>query len=542
MSRHRATLLPILVLGGSFILGGFFLQEGVRREENVYVQVRVFQEVVDRISNQYVEELGEGAIYENAIEGLIDRLDDANSSFIPAAEYENFSIEATEGEYGGVGLEVIERNGWVTVVSPIPGTPGDRAGIRAGDRFVAIAGEDAEGMSVDRAVEILRGRAGTGVDVMIGRPGVEEPIPFTLRREEIKLTSVPFSVTLEGDVGYLPLRIFREAATDEVSRAIENLRSAGARSLILDLRGNPGGLLTDGVDITELFLDEGDAIVETRGRAGGQSESFISRTPDAFPDLAMVVLVDEGSASASEIVAGALQDHDRALIVGAPTYGKGSVQTLYRLTGGNVLRLTTALWYTPVGRSVEKDHELTTGTPRGVRTLEGGVAVAELVDDRPTFTSLGGREILGGGGISPDRWVVPDTLTTVEARAVTELYRRAGQFTTTLFNHVVDWLAERPGIELDFVLDDATVEGFREALVRDGVTAPASRHLGVSETELLDTVDRYIRFHLEHEIALQAFGEEGVFLRQLDRDRQLQAALAAVRGAASPTAFFDRPE
>jgi carboxyl-terminal processing protease len=541
MSPRRATLLPLVVLGGSFLLGGFFLQEGVEREENVYLQVRVFQEVIDLLSTQYVREIPEGTLYENALDGVIDQLDDPNSSLIRASDYENFTIQATEGEYGGVGLEVIERNGFVTVVAPIPGTPGARAGIRAGDWFVEIAGEDAEGISVDDAVERLRGRAGSEVDVLMGRPGVENPIPVTLRREEIQLATVPFTAILGEGVGYLPLQAFRETATDEVAGALDDLLDRGATSVVLDLRGNPGGLLTDGVAISELFLDRGDDIVETRGRAPGQSESFRSQTPDAYPGLPIVVLVDERSASASEIVAGALQDHDRALVVGAPTYGKGSVQTLRRLSGGNVLRYTSAYWYTPAGRTVEREERRT--LPEVAVTLDGGVTYTDVdLSELPVFTSLGGREILGGGGIVPDRFVVPDTLTTREASAANAI-ASTGRFRDALFNYAVDWIAERPGLSPDFRIDEATMEGFREALLEAGAAAPDVEAFPVPPAELLSAADRFLRYQLEREVALQAFGEEGQFLRTADRDLQLRTALDLLGRASTDTELLDlQPE
>jgi carboxyl-terminal processing protease len=544
MNRRRATLLPIAVLGGSFLLGGFFLQEGVTRDQNVYVQVRVFQEVLDRISSDFIDEVGEDALYQNAIQGLIERLDDPNTSFIPASRYQDFSIQATEGRYGGVGLEVIQRNGLVTIVAPIPGTPGDRAGIRTGDWFVEVDGQDAEGLTVDEAVDILRGRPGSEVEVLIGRPGVADPIPFTLERADIKLASVPFSTILDGDVGYVPLQAFRDEVTEELQAALEDLVASGARSLVLDLRDNPGGLLTDGVGISELFLDRGDPIAETRGRAIGSDETFVSNTADAYPDLPMVVLVNEGSASASEIVAGALQDHDRALVIGAPSYGKGSVQTVYRLTGGNAFRQTTALWYTPVGRSVEKERSDSVELPRGALTLDADVArvPAEADKERPTFTSMGGRSIVGGGGITPDVWIVPDTMTTVESRAADALALRGNAFVTAVFNVAVDHVATRPDLPRDFRLETDVVEALRTRLKEQGVTAPGAEALGITEDALLADADRFLRHRLEREIALQAFGEEGEFLRMHDRDRQLQAALERLRGASSPRALVALPE
>jgi len=544
MNRSRATLLPIAVLGGSFLLGGFFLQEGVSREENVYVQVRVFQEVVDRISRQYVRDLGEGELYEDAIEGLIESLDDRNSSFIPAADYEEFSIQATEGEYGGVGLEVSERNGLVTVMNPIPGSPGARVGIRAGDWFAEIEGESVEGITVNEAVDILRGRPGTSVDVKMGRPGMEGLLSFTLRREEIKLASVPFTTILEGGVGYIPLQKFLDASADEVASAMQELRRQGARSVILDMRGNPGGLLTDGIDVSQIFLDRGDLIVEVREREPARAERFVSRTEDAYADLELAILVNERSASAAEIVAGALQDHDRALVIGTPTYGKGSVQTIFPLTGGNRLRLTTAYWYTPAGRTVERDRdaeEALVATTSAAVGLDGSLILTSFDEDRPTFESMGGRELLGGGGITPDLRVLPDTLGTEEARAADQLYYEGAAFVTTLFNFAVDYVQARPDLPADFTVSASELEMLYDQLIEAGVTRAGEANLGIGARELLRGAERHIRYRLESDIALQAFGERGQFERLADRDAQLQTALAQLRVASSTDDLLDLP-
>ena len=341
----RSVVSPVLVAFFSVVAGGWLLQEGVSRANKVYVHARVVQEVVDRVFSSFVDEVDRDLLYNSAIEGLIRELGDPHSSFLPASEYENLRIR-TEGEYGGVGLEVVDRGGYVTVVSPIPGGPGNRIGIRAGDQFYEIAGVAADTMFTDQAVELLRGRPGTDVTVRMLRPGLEDPIEFTITREEIVLRAVPFSVILDDQVGYVPLTSFRETSATELRTAIDSLREEGMRSLVLDLRGNPGGLLDQGIEVTDLFLSEGQNIVETRGRDASQNELYAAENPDQYPEMPLVILVDEGSASAAEIIAGALQDHDRAILVGETTFGKGSVQSLYRLTGGDVLRLTTAMVYT----------------------------------------------------------------------------------------------------------------------------------------------------------------------------------------------------
>src|SRR5688572_766055 len=373
MATRRSIIAPAVVLIAAVVTGGWLLQRGVGQEQNVYFQVRLFEEVVDHVANQYVEGVDKGELYQSAIDGLLEQLGDPNTSFISAEQYEDIRIR-TMGDYGGVGLEITERDGFVTVVGPIPGTPGERAGVRPGDQFVEIAGENAEGWTVDKAVDALRGRAGTDVEVKMRRPGVDQPIPFTLRREEIHLKAVPFTTMLENGVLYVPLQIFRETSSSEIRDAFQALPNrAAVKSIVLDLRDNPGGLLEEGIGVSDLFLPGGKPIVETKGRAAGQDETYSAGDgDDIFGDLPVVVLVDGASASASEIVAGALQDHDRALVIGMPTFGKGSVQTLYRLSGGNVLRLTTARWFTPSGRSIQKEgDEEAAAVTSVVITLDG---------------------------------------------------------------------------------------------------------------------------------------------------------------------------
>ncbi len=311
MSVRRSIVAPLVVVGLSVASGGWLLQRGVARSENVYVKVRVLQEVVDRVRSSYVDTVDTGKLYNAAIEGVVKELHDPYSVFVPASQDEEFRIR-TEGNYGGVGLEVIERNGYVTVVSPIPGTPGARAGIRAGDRFYKVNGQDVSKVGTDSVVSILRGPPGTEVQVEMLRPGVDQPIPFTLKRAAIQLKAVPFAMMLPGGVGYIPFQQVLPTSVREIRTAIDSLKGLGMKGLVLDLRGNPGGLLDQGVAVSDLFLDKGDSIVETRGRDPSQNEAFLATAPDRYPDLPVVVLVNGLSASASEIVSGALQDNDRA--------------------------------------------------------------------------------------------------------------------------------------------------------------------------------------------------------------------------------------
>lgn len=531
MNNRRIALAPVLVLTSALLLGGWFLQQGVGQEQSLYFQARVFQEVVDHVAERYVDPVERSDLYQNAIEGVLGSLGDPNTSFLDARSWEDFRIR-TEGEYGGVGLEILERDGWVTVQSPIPGTPGARAGIRAGDRIVEVDGESAEGWSSARVADRLRGRPGSEVEVRMGRPGIDEPIDFTIRREVIQLRSVPFATMAAPGIGYVPLRVFSESSETEVRGAIERLRGEGMRGLVVDLRGNLGGLLDQGVAITDLFLQAGLPVVETRGRATDQNGVLRTSRPEAYPDLPVVVLIDESSASASEIVAGALQDHDRALVLGTPSFGKGSVQTLFRLTGGNVLRLTTARWYTPAGRSIQKDFEeqMALGS-RGVPTLAGPLTERPDTVGKPRVSSMGGRSLVGGGGITPDLIILADTLTQAEQAAVRAVYQEAGTFNTAMFNFSVRYLQENPNLARDFTLGDDVLERFYRFLVESRVAVGR---------DSFDQAARFIRYQLEREIARREWGEDGEFLHAAPADRPLQRALDFLRDADSPSSLFNQ--
>lgn len=523
---RKGVVTPLLVMTVAVGAGGWLLQQGVDRAENVYVKVRLFEEVVERVEASFVDEVDRQGIYSSAIDGVLQDLQDPYTSFLEAQDFENLRIRGIDGDYGGVGLEVVDRNGWVTVVSPIPGTPGSRAGIRAGDQFFEIEGQAADTMSTDQAVALLRGRPGSQVSVRILRPGVEEPIPFTLTRAVIELKAVPFTALLDGGIGYVPLRSVLESSSTEIRHVLDSLQSEGMRAVVMDLRGNPGGLLDEGIAVADVFLDEGLTIVETRGRERGQNVSYDAGRPDGYPGLPMVILVNGSSASASEIIAGALQDHDRALVLGESTFGKGSVQSLYPLSDGSVLRLTTARWYTPVGRSIDRDPETRIAAAEGyvALTLDGQVAFEPDVESRPTYESTSGRTLYGGGGITPDVFVQPETLSVSEEAAVRGIYQQAGAFNVALFNFAVRYVGEHPGLGSDFTLQDDDLRAFYRALPEWSVTV---------DRDDFRAATRFVRYHLEREIALQAWGEQGQFLRDTETDRQLARALELLRGVES---------
>lgn len=530
MRFSRSLFAPGLILAAALLCGGWFLQQGIAQDRNVYFQARLLEEVLDRVSADFVDPIELNALYGTAIDAVIDELDDPNSEFLSPYEWSNLRIR-TDGEYAGVGLEIVRQGDWITVMSALPGTPGERAGIRAGDRIVEVEGESARGWNPDRAVMSLRGEPGTEVSVGIGRPGVEEPIPFTLERATVQVLSVPFTHLFEDGVGYVPLRVFSESARDELESAIEELIEDGATRMILDLRGNPGGLLDQGVALADLFLGEELTVAETRGRTRSQNSVLRTSRGESFPGLPLVILIDGRSASASEIVAGALQDHDRALVLGATSFGKGLVQTLYRLSGGNMLKLTTARWYTPSGRSIQKARVSDESAfDDVVLTLAGQWVRRSDAEDRQPYRSFGGRSLLGGGGITPDLRVLPDTLTDAEETAVLQLWGQARDFSDALFEFAVLYIQERPNLPPGAAIGDADLASFRQHLAGRGIDAEAG---------VLERAERYVRFRLEREIARRRAGREGEFLRLMSADPPLARAIELLARARSQQDLFD---
>ena len=528
MSKRKAVAVPAAIAILAVASGGWFLQRDVGLGANLYVQARILEEVVTRIERHFVDEIDVEELYDAALESVVQSLNDPNSTLLQAPDWQDMQIR-TRGEYGGVGLEVVQRDSFVTIVAPVPGTPGSRAGLRPGDRIVEVEDQSVEGWSTDQVVQLLRGRPGTSVRMGVRRHGVERVIPYEITRAVIQLSAVPFAVLLEGGVGYVPVEIFNGTTTSEVRAKVDSLVGEGMESLIVDLRRNRGGLLLEGVGLSDMFLDAGSDIVEVRGRTS-PAEHYRAGADQEHPEVPVVVLVGNGSASAAEIVAGALQDHDRALLIGAPTFGKGSVQSLFPLSGGRVLKLTTARWFTPSGRSIQKEpREQLVTTENGVITLRGEVVLHPDLADRPRFTSAGGRVLHGGGGIVPDLWVLPDTLTAEEDEAVLKLFAFGGEYVQAMQNWAVRYLQEHPALEPGFAITDADLADFHASLVARDVEMTL---------EELHQARRTVEYHLGSEIALQAWEDRGRFERNAALDTQLQRALELLLAARSPQDLF----
>src|SRR2546427_640956 len=344
----KAFVIGALLVVLTLSLGGSVASKGTDNGAT-YEQLRLFTEVLSIVQNQYVDEVPPKDLIYSAIKGTLRGLD-PHSSFLDPESYREMQVE-TSGSFGGLGIEITLKDDILTVVSPIEGTPAYRAGLQTGDRIIKIDGLSTKDMQLPDAVKRMRGKPGTKVTITVVREGWTESKDFDITREQIRVQSVR-SADLGGGIAYVKLRQFQEQTPGDLSGTLEKAAKSGMKALLLDLRNNPGGLLTAAVEVTEEFIDDGKLVVYTEGRVRNQNMRFTAHAKKSYPTLPMVVLVNQGSASASEIVAGALQDWKRAIVLGTQTFGKGSVQTIIPLSDGSGLRLTTAKYFTPNGRSI----------------------------------------------------------------------------------------------------------------------------------------------------------------------------------------------
>jgi carboxyl-terminal processing protease len=352
LSTHLKTAVFSFVFICSLFSNVNLFAEEVKAKQNAYSKLKLFSEVLSLIESNYVEPVEKDSMIEGAISGMVKSLD-PHTSYMPPVTYKEMQVETT-GKFGGLGIEISLRDGVLTVVSPIDDTPAFKVGIQPGDKIIKIEDESTLDMTLQDAVSRLRGETGSPVKITIFRKTFKAPKDFTIIRDIIKVRSV-VSKLYQDDIGYIKIRNFSKNTSSDLDKALEELRVKGITKLILDVRNNPGGLLNQAVEVTDRFLNKENLIVYTKGRSDDQNMRFTSHDKVAGVAYPLIILVNGGSASASEIVAGALQDLNRAIILGTQTFGKGSVQTIIPLTDGSALRLTTARYYTPSGRVIQEN-------------------------------------------------------------------------------------------------------------------------------------------------------------------------------------------
>lgn len=521
--KYRAFIAAGLFVG-VFLLGGWWagrdFAPATPTPRLANGGARLFDQVLNAVEYRYVDSLEATVIYDKAVAGLLRELKDPYTTFLAADRLKRLN-EQMSGTYTGVGLQMDVRDGWPTVIEPVPGGPSWRAGIVAGDRLVKVGGLNTKGWTRDEASKALRGPPGSNVAFEIERGDAH--LNITVQREAVHVRAVTRVTLLPNMVGYVDVNVFNQATAAELQAAVDTLMLRGARSLIVDLRGNPGGLLEQGVGVAELFLDPGQSIVQLRARPGQAPQTISDTFPQRWPTLPVAVLIDKGSASASEIVAGALQDHDRALVVGSVSYGKGSAQNVYPLVSGGALRLTTARWYTPAGRSISKPRPR---DPNDDREDADGVA---LPSDtlRPRFRTDAGRTVLGGGGISPDV-EVGDSITPVQVQALAHaMGKRLADYRDALAREATQ-VKSKVKSPTDPVTSDMLDAVYRSLETRK--IAP--------DRKIFDNAGPWIARSLGYEMTRVAFGSEAEFQRRAGDDVVIQRASAILHGAKRPSQVF----
>ncbi|MCI0329875.1 MAG: S41 family peptidase [candidate division Zixibacteria bacterium] len=496
--------------------------------ETIYSSVKIFNDVAISIKNRYMEDVDSRDLILSGIRGMLDDLDPF-SVLMERKPYEDL-METTQGRYEGLGMQIDSRDNVITIITPIEGTPAYRMGFRAGDKIMEIDGKSTLNMSTEDASRLMRGPAGTSVSLKIQREGVPGYLDFDVQRAVIEIKTVPYAGLMDGGIGYIRLSRFGEDSPRELKQALEDLREKGAKGVVFDLRSNGGGLLEQSVEIANLFLDKDRLIVYTRGQDPDEERRYISRDEPVYKDGPLVVLVDDQTASASEIVAGALQDWDRGVVIGDTTYGKGLVQQVFPVAGTNdyFLKLTTARYFTPSGRSIQKP-EKSKKHPKPIASLDGSGAPSE--PDHPAFKTQNGRTVIGAGGIVPDLTITRETWKPLEFNLERQMM---------FFDFAVQYTAKHPDLPPDFPVTDPMIEEFRQfvkikdftyktgfEVEMDSLKAQAEREgrkealapyfeqmktAMVAEKEKdFDASKDYIRRALKREVLLKLFSQKGYY-------------------------------
>lgn len=479
---------------------------------------RLFGQVMGAIAGRYVDSTPVDSLYRMAAYGLVTQLGDPYAELVSPEDLARFNVQIA-GRYAGVGLLLEDHEGQFTVMKVFPGSPGERGGVMEGDQVVSVDGQATAGMKFQEVTSAMKGTPGTAVKVGFHRSGIAQPLVFSFERAVVHIPGVPFAIMLEGGVGYVPLQQFTEQSATEMEAAIRHLLASGARAFILDLRGDGGGYTDQALRIANLFLPKNDEVYQVRTR-DPEPEVYLAPAQALVPRAPLIVLVDGSTASASEIVAGALQDHDRGLVLGTTSFGKGLVQTAMPLQGGWLLKFTTGRWLTPSGRSIQRPRRL--GSDGQLEDVPMDTSLAA----RPVFKSNAGRTIYGGGGIFPDIVVRPDTLTDAERRVQEALAPFGQSAYLALYDLAV---ALRPGLTPMFTYKQAWREEYWQRLVARGVTI---------NREVYDAGSSYIDRVIEYRVARVAFGDSTAARHALPRDRQLREALSlAEQGQTQPELY-----
>ncbi len=511
-SNTRGTMLVTSVILGAALLGGIYgpsVRATAGGTDELRDAVRQFTRVLAVVEENYAEPVkSDELVYQGAIPGML-RVLDPHSNFFDARQF-TLIREDQRGKYYGVGMQVAPREGRTIVLAPFVGSPAYNAGLRPGDVILKVDDTPTDGLSTSEVADLLKGPKGTVVRVTVGREGELEPLEFTVTRDEIPRPGVDHVFLIAPGIGYIRVNGFNETTDQQLQQALRKLDAETLKGLILDLRNNPGGLLNEGVAVADMFLEKNQLIVSHRGRSSPERRYFAMRGHRGL-EVPLVVLVNSVSASASEIVAGAIQDHDRGLIVGETTFGKGLVQNLFNLSENTGLAMTTAKWYTPSGRLIQRDYKSVSIYDylyNRKKTVNNGNTDVRLTDS--------GRQVFGGGGITPD--VLVPTPKPNEFQSL--LYRRDVFFPLEVgvggFTRYYLGLKPTPKVTRSFQVTDAVLNEFRHYLQQKNIP-----HTEANLQENRGWIERKIK----KELFLSVFGMDEAFRVELDSDPQLAKAI-----------------
>ena len=518
---NRRQLFAVVILVTALVAGTWAVGRVQESTDNTYANIERFIQVLTKVRDHYVEAVTTDKLMDSAIRGMLRTLD-PYSQYLDKEEAERLET-TTHGSFGGIGISIGIRDGWVTVISPIEGTPAWRAGIQGGDRIIKIDGASSEGLSLDDAMKKMRGERGTKVLLSIFREGRDKPMEFTITRDIIQIKSVPYAGLLSSGVGYIRLSNFSERSREEIDAAIAKIEKQNPRGLILDLRYNPGGLLSQAVEVSEEFTPRGKKIVYTRGRDATQNRDFFSSADHPHTSYPLVILVNQWTASASEIVSGAIQDLDLGVVVGRTTFGKGLVQTVIPLTRsvrGPKLKLTTAKYYTPSGRCIQKEEQLKDGalaedddtdTPSTAALPDSLKAKKAL----PEYKTEMGRTVYGGGGIFPDLELddvkYPHIIEDLESKQL-------------FFKYAVRYAVKHKDAPANYAISPAMRDEFGMLLKSEKFTfSPDS----------LAAAQHFVETGMRRELARRYVGDEEAYRVALEDDEQVRQASALFDKAAT---------
>ena len=510
-SERRGLILIVLVLLVSAALGGVYgpsVRATSSSADDYQTAVRQFTRVLDVVQSNYAEPVDvDKEVYQGAIPGML-RVLDPHSNFFDARQFALLR-EDQRGRYYGVGMIVAPRENHTVVMAPYVGAPAYNAGLRPGDVIIRVDDKATDGLTTSEVADMLKGQKGTVVKIVVTREGYSEPLTFTVTRGEIPRHSVDIAFLIKPGVGYVRLSSFNETTDREIADALKDLNVSNLDGLILDMRGNPGGLLNEAVAVSDMFLDKGQIIVSHHGRAS-QNHSYTAIRGNQGVTVPLVILVNNNSASATEIVSGAVQDHDRGLIVGETTFGKGLVQTVQPLSENTGLALTTARYYTPSGRLIQRDY-------KSISLYE--YHYERKIPDHPTEIKLtdSGRQVTGGGGITPDIVISEPKLNKFQK----DLFRYDVFYPAEagVGGFARSFLGERPTITHEFNADDNVMHEFRNYLSKHTVR--------YSEADLAENLD-WIKRKIKQEVFMSTFGMQDGFKVLLEADPQVQKAIGSV--------------